>query len=117
MSGDIAHALDRIAPTPGGAVKLGFTVAASVATAIPFHVTTPLGGFATAQGALYISIRVTAPCHIVFGDLSVADPTNSDALFDVGDGYQDFVLTPSMTHFKVKGDTGNGDVYIIKSGH
>jgi hypothetical protein len=113
---DIASALDRIAPRTGLTIKFSFTVAASGAQAITFHNPATAGGFTVGQGSLYVALKTTAAVHVVFGPVSVADPTNADMLLEQGDGLQDFILTPEMTHFKVKGDSGSGDFYLTVTG-
>jgi hypothetical protein len=117
MSSDIANAANRIRPgPPGTGLKFTFSAAASAAQAIPFHITPPVGGFAVGQGALYVSFKVTEACHICFGGSAVGNPTNNDPLFEPADGWQDFVILPADTHFRVKGDSMGGDIYMFSSG-
>lgn len=119
MSSDIANALNRIAPRPGVTVKFTFTAAASAVQSITFHNPPNDAGTPSrkvTQGPLYVTLKTTASVHVVFGDASVADPTNADMLLDTADGMQDFILMPDMTNFKVKGDSGGGDFYMTVTG-
>lgn len=117
MASDIANAADRMRPgAPGTGIKFTFTAAASAVQSVPFHNPPPVGGFAVGQGALYVSFKVTAACHVCFGDGAVGAPTNADPMFEPADGWQDFVLLPSDTAFRVKGDSVGGDIYMFASG-
>lgn len=101
--------LPLVAPAtmlPGEVYKFTFTSAASAAQTFRL---------APALVPQFISIKTTADVHPAFGDASVADPTNSNALLQSGDSWQDFMLLPSDTSFKVKGDTAGGDIYLILS--
>jgi hypothetical protein len=91
---------------PGEVYKLTFTSAASAVQTFRL---------APALNEQFVSIKTTADCHPIFGDVNVVDPTNGNALLQPGDSYQDFVLLAGDTSFKVKGDTAGGDFYIILS--
>lgn len=108
---DSAGATDRLRPgSPGETVKFTFTSSASgaqtIRSAVAFQNLAPL----------WISIKVTADCHICFGGGGVGAPTNADALFQASDGWQDFMLLAGDTSFRVKGDSAGGDIYLWYSG-
>lgn len=114
---DIASALDRIAPgIPGSGIKFTFTAAASAEQSIPFHAPAASGGFAVNQPPVYISIKVTAACHLCFGMEGLGAPTNADPLYEPADSWQDMILLANMRVFRVKGDSVGGDIYIYQSG-
>lgn len=108
---DSAAAMDRLRPgAPGEVIKFTFTAASSTAQAIRA---------AVAQqnlAPLYISLKVTADCHVVFGGAGVGAATTGDALFQASDGWQDMMLLAEDTSFRVIGDLGGGSLYIWKSG-
>jgi len=110
MGLDSASAADRVRPgADNPCVKFTFTTSASVfqelRTAPPQEKNAPV----------YVSIKVTANCHIIFGPTGVRAPTTGDALFEPTDGWQDFMLMPDDTGFRVIGASA-GDVYIFFSG-
>lgn len=92
---------------PGEVYKFTFTSSASAVQT--FRASTP------SLVPQFVSIKTTADVHIAFGDASVTDPTNANALIQPGDSWQDFMLLPLDTSFKVKGDTTGGDIYLILS--
>lgn len=103
----------------GTGIKFTFTNADSGWQDVTFHKPAAVGGFQTSQGAVYVSIKTTAAVHVAFGNsnASSAAVTNANApLFEAADGWQDMVLTPDQTQFRVKGDSGGGDLYIWPSG-
>jgi hypothetical protein len=91
---------------PGEVYKFTFTSAASAVQTFRL---------APALVPQFISIKTTADVHPIFGDENVAAPTNSHALIQAGDSFQDFMLLPTDTSFRVKGDTTGGDLYMILS--
>jgi hypothetical protein len=96
---------------PGDVIKFTFTNVASAEQILRFP---PTNGWPLSEQ--YISIKVTADCHVVFGPAGgVTDPTNADALFQPGDSWQDFQLNNTDASFKVKGDVAGGDIYMILS--
>lgn len=110
MGLDSASAADRVRPgADNPCTKFTFTTSASafqtLRTAPPLEKNAPL----------YVSIKVTANCHIIFGPAALRAPTAADALFEPTDGWTDFMLMPDDTGFRVIGDAG-GDVYIFASG-
>jgi hypothetical protein len=109
---DSASAADRVRPgADNPCVKFTFTTGASAFQAIR---PTP-AALADKAPALYVSVKVTANCHVIFGDASLRAATTGDALFEPTDGWQDFMLLPGDTGFRVIGDTG-GDLYVFASG-
>lgn len=101
--------LPLVAPAtmlPGEVYKFTFTSAASLVQTFRL---------APALVPQFVSIKTTADVHPIFGDANVVDPTNSNALLVAGDSWQDFMLLPSDTSFKLKGDTTGGDFYILLS--
>lgn len=118
---DLASAADRMAPgIPGTCIKFTFTSADSGWQDITFHKpAADAAGFQVGQGALYVSVKTTAAVHLSFGS-SIASSTavtNANApLFEAADGWQDMILRPDQTQFRVKGDSGGGDIYIWLSG-
>lgn len=120
-SSDLASAADRMAPgVPGTCIKFTFTAADSGWQDIPAHKpAADAGGFQVPQGALYISIKTTAAVHVAFGNSGASSTavTNANApLFESSDGWQDMILRPDQTQYRVKGDVGGGDLYIWFSG-
>jgi|SRR3982750_39112 hypothetical protein len=119
-SSDLASAADRMAPgIPGTAIKFTFTAADSGWQDVTFHKPAAVGGFQTGQGAVYVSIKVTAAVHVAFGNSNASSTavTNANApLFEPADGWQDMVLTPDQTQYRLKGDLAGGDIYIWPSG-
>lgn len=110
MGLDTASAADRYSPGgPGSTVKFTYTTSASAYQALRAAVT------GSKNPPVFMSIKVTSNCHLVFGDANVGAPTTGDALFEQTDGWQDFILKPEHTGFRVIGATG-GDVYIFFSG-
>lgn len=110
MGLDSASAADRVRPgADNPCVKFTFTTSASayqaLRTAPPQEKNPPK----------YVSIKVTANCHIIFGPEAVRAPTNADALFEPTDGWVDFMLMSDDTGFRVIGASA-GDVYIFFSG-
>jgi hypothetical protein len=110
MGLDSASAADRVRPgADNTAVKFGFTTSAST------HQVLRTAPAQEKNPPAYVSIKVTANCHIIFGPSAVRAPTAADALFEPTDGWQDWMLMPDDTGFRVIGDTA-GDVYIFFSG-
>ena len=109
MSISADRAAERVAPAAGSSGKFTFTSSASAFQTIR---TATVG---VKLAPVYISVKVTADCHLVFGDSTVVNPDNSSPLFQSGDGWQDFVLMPEMNGFKVKGDAAGGDLYWFVS--
>jgi hypothetical protein len=108
---DSGAAMDRLRPgSPGEVIKFTFTSGSSAAQAIRAAVAFQ------SLAPLYISVKVTADCHIVFGGLLVGPASNADALFQAGDGWQDMLLLSDDVAFRVKGDVAGGDIYIWRSG-
>lgn len=110
MGLDSASAADRVRPgADNPCTKCTFTTSASafqaLRTAPPQEKNAPL----------YVSVKVTANCHIIFGPSSVRAPTTGDPLFEPTDGWSDFMLMPDDTGFRVIGASA-GDVYIFPSG-
>ena len=91
---------------PGQVYKLTFT---NVASAVQTFRAAP------APVPQFVSLKTTASVHPIFGDATVADPTNANALLEPADSWQDFMLLPGDTSFKVKGDTAGGDLYLLLS--
>lgn len=110
MGLDSASAADRVRPgADNPCVKFTFTTGASAfqsLRAAPALDKAP---------ALFVSIKVTANCHLIFGNAAMRAATAADPLFESTDGWQDFMLMPDDTGFRVIGDTG-GDIYIFASG-
>jgi hypothetical protein len=99
-------------PQPGDVIKFTFTSAASAEQRFRF----PASAAMWPLNEQYLSVKVTADCHIAFGPAgSVADPTNAGALLQPSDSWQDFQLNVDDQSFKIKGDSTGGDVYIILS--
>lgn len=112
LSLDSASAADRVRPgSDTSNLKFTFTTGASAYQQI--RATPP--SLTDKTPALYISMKVTANCHVIFGDANVRAATAADPLFELTDGWQDFMLMPGDTGFRVIGDTG-GDIYIFASG-
>lgn len=112
MGLDSASAADRVRPgADNPCVKFTFTTGASAfQTLRPAYVT-----LTDKAPAVYVSVKVTANCHVIFGDANVRAATAADPLFEATDGWQDFMLLPGDTGFRVIGDTG-GDIYVFLSG-
>lgn len=92
---------------PGETYKLAFTGSASAVQTFRL---------APALVPQFVTIKTTGDCHPIFGDVNVADPTDSNALLQAGDSWQDWMLLPGDTSFKVKGDAAStGNFYIILS--
>lgn len=111
---DNAAAADRVIPCANQAfapVKFTFTSSASALQTFRTKVANQN------LPPLYISFKVTADCHIIFGDASTAAPDNTYPLFQAADGWQDFMIPAEVCCFRVKGDSGGGDIYIFASGH
>lgn len=109
---DSASANDRLRPGgPGESIKFTFTASASAYQEIRAKASN------RQNTPLYVSIKCTVAAHIVFGNSAVGAPTNAEPLFEPADGWQDVMLLPSDTGFRVKGDTAGGDIYIWISGH
>lgn len=112
MGLDTANAADRVRPgADNTAVKFTFTTGASAYQ----QLRVPNAVFTDTNPPQYVSVKVTANCHLIFGPANVRAATVNDALFEITDGWQDFMLMPGDTGFRVIGDTG-GDVYIFFSG-
>lgn len=112
MALDTANAADRVRPgADNTAIKFTFTTGASAFQ----QIRTPNPAFNYLNPPQYVSFKVTANCHLIFGDANVRAATVNDALFELTDGWQDFMLLPGDTGFRVIGDTG-GDIYIFLSG-
>lgn len=92
---------------PGEVYKFTFAVTASL-----FQQIRNPGGVPQ-----YVSLKTTADVHVAFGanNADVVDPTIGNALMQPGDSWQDWALLPTDTGFKVKGDTGAGDIYLVLS--
>lgn len=112
MGLDSASAADRVRPgADNPCVKFTFTTGASAYQALrPAYVSKT-----DKAPAVYVSVKVTANCHVIFGDANVRAATAADPLFEATDGWQDFMLLPGDTGFRVIGDTG-GDIYVFLSG-
>jgi hypothetical protein len=91
---------------PGEIYKFTFTSSASAVQTFRL---------APALVPQFISVKTTADVHPIFGDVNVVDPTNGNVLLQAGDSWQDFMLLPGDTSFKLKGDTAGGDFYMILS--
>lgn len=112
MGLDSASAADRVRPgADNPCVKFTFTTGASEYQALRPGNTAPTDK----PPAVYVSVKVTANCHVIFGDANVRAATAADPLFEQTDGWQDFMLMPGDTGFRVIGDTG-GDIYVFLSG-
>ena len=110
MGFDTASAADRYSPGgPGSTVKVAYTTSSTAYQALRAVDTREK------NPPIYMSIKVTSNCHIVFGDDNVGAATAGDALFEPTDGWQDFILRAGHTGFRVIGDTA-GSVYIFFSG-
>jgi hypothetical protein len=110
MGLDTASAADRYSPGgPGSTVKFTYTTSSSAFQQLR------VADSREKNPPIYMSVKVTANCHIVFGDANVAPATAGDALFEPTDGWQDFILRAGHTGFRVIGDTA-GSVYIFFSG-
>lgn len=110
---DTKVAADRIRPgNDRSPVKFTFTSAASA-----FQTIRATDANSPTLGPQYVSFRVTADAHVVFGASAAltTDPTNASPLFTSGDGYQDFTLDGRDQGFKIKGDTAGGDIYLFFS--
>lgn len=110
---DIGNAAERIAPgPPGSSIKFAFIATSSTLQS--------LVAMAGQNAAKYISMKTTAAVHICFGDsLSLAGAvTDADFILEPGDGWQDVLILPGTTSFKVKGDgASTGSLYLWPSGH
>lgn len=106
MKRDSAAVADRVRPGEGGTTHLAFTTAASA-----FQ---KLRDVVPNMQARYVSFRVTANAHIIFGDDTLGAPTATDMLFTPEDGIQDWMLVPSDTGFRIIGDA-DGEIFIIFS--
>jgi hypothetical protein len=92
---------------PGEVYKLAFTGSASAVQTFRL---------APALVPQFVSVKSTGDCHLIFGDVNVPDPTDSNVLLQAGDSWQDFMLLPTDTSFKVKGDgASTGNFYLILS--
>lgn len=109
---DSASAADRVRPgADNPCVKFTFTTGASAYQ----QIRVPNPTLTDKNPALYVSMKVTANCHVIFGDVNVRAAVVTDPLFEITDGWQDFMLMPGDTGFRVIGDTG-GDIYVFSSG-
>lgn len=111
MSSNVDLAACRLRPggpalaagTPGSVVKFTFTSSASAVQVLRTV------GIGTIQ---FIEVKTTAAVHLCVGDSTVGAPTNAEWLIEPGDSAQPFYLKTSDTHFRVKGDSAGGDIYI-----
>ena len=98
--------------TSGQTLRESFDATASAPIALPGRV--QLAG--VNQPEVYVDIRCTAACHVVFGGANLDAATNDDALFVPEDGWVSMLLLNTDTHCSVKGDSGAGDLYVWLSG-
>jgi hypothetical protein len=110
MGLDSASAADRVRPgADNPCVKFTFTTSASAFQSLRTKPSQEM------NPPVYVSVKCTANCHIIFGAAAVRAPTTADALFEPTDGWTDWMLLSDDTGFRVIGASA-GDVYIFFSG-
>lgn len=99
---------------PGDTIKFTFLSTVSAEQIFRFS---PLGGKGgSGLPPIFVSIKVTAAAHILFGPSGdIVDPTNSAALYEPADSWQDYQLNAGDSAFKIKGDSAGGDLYLLLS--
>lgn len=112
----MSDASRRIRPGNSGAkgqtVKQDFTSSSTAAVALPGRVQAA----GVNQPEVYVDMYCTAACHVVFGESSVDAATNADAIFVPEMGWVSVMLLNNDTHFRCKGDSGSGSLYVWMSG-
>lgn len=123
---DILQALQRVRPgrmftmpatavnmsQPGDCIK--FTFLSTVSAEQIFRYSALGGKGGNSLPPIYVSIKVTAAAHILFGPSGdIIDPTNSAALYEPADSWQDYQLNAGDSAFKIKGDSAGGDLYLL----